>query len=40
MKDGIAANGKRYHTVHNYGHGSNGFTLSWGCAKEVVELIG
>uniref|UniRef100_A0A914VL27 FAD dependent oxidoreductase domain-containing protein n=1 Tax=Plectus sambesii TaxID=2011161 RepID=A0A914VL27_9BILA len=40
MKDNIAANGKRYYIVHNYGHGSNGFTLSWGCAKEVVELIG
>jgi glycine/D-amino acid oxidase-like deaminating enzyme len=25
--------------IHNYGHASNGFVLSWGCAQEVVELI-
>lgn len=26
--------------VHHYGHGGAGYTLAWGCAEDVVALIG
>jgi D-amino-acid oxidase len=25
--------------VHNYGHGGSGVSLSWGCAREVTQLV-
>ena len=25
--------------VHNYGHGRSGVSLSWGCAREVLQLL-
>jgi len=24
---------------HNYGHGGSGFTVSWGCAQELVQVL-
>lgn len=41
-RDGICLRADRLRdgrrVVHNYGHGGSGFTLSWGCAQEVLQL--
>ncbi|WP_077097155.1 FAD-dependent oxidoreductase [Mycobacterium terramassiliense] len=29
----------RARCIHNYGHGGNGVTLSWGCARDVLRLV-
>jgi glycine/D-amino acid oxidase-like deaminating enzyme len=25
--------------IHNYGHGGSGWTVSWGCARYVLEIL-
>lgn len=30
---------KENNTIHNYGHGGSGFTLAFGCAEEVVQMM-
>ena len=26
--------------IHNYGHGGSGFTLAWGCAEDILSMVG
>ena len=41
-KGGVCLRGERLRdgrtVIHNYGHGGSGFTISWGCARDVFEL--
>jgi D-amino-acid oxidase len=41
-KSGVRVERDRLHdgrtVIHNYGHGGSGFTLSWGCAADVLSL--
>jgi D-amino-acid oxidase len=38
LEAGVLPSGRR--VVHDYGHGGSGVTLAWGCAQEVVGLVG
>ncbi|KAK7475015.1 hypothetical protein BaRGS_00033762 [Batillaria attramentaria] len=37
-KELLFVNGKKLRVVHNYGHGANGVSLSWGTAKVAAQL--
>jgi D-amino-acid oxidase len=43
-KSGVRLEPGRLHdgraVIHDYGHGGSGFTLSWGCAQQVLDLVG
>jgi D-amino-acid oxidase len=31
---------ERKYILHNYGHGGAGYTLSWGCAFDILQMVG
>lgn len=35
----VARDSRHARLLHNYGHGGGGFTLSWGCADDVVRMV-
>jgi D-amino-acid oxidase len=32
--------GTAKYILHNYGHGGSGYTLSWGCAFDILQVLG
>ncbi len=32
--------GEPKYILHNYGHGGSGYTLSWGCAFDILQTVG
>lgn len=38
-KELLMVNGKKLGVVHNYGHGANGISLSWGTAIKAAKLV-
>jgi D-amino-acid oxidase len=35
----VTFSGAQKYILHNYGHGGSGFTLSWGCAFDILRLL-
>jgi D-amino-acid oxidase len=35
----VDVSGAQKYVLHNYGHGGSGFTLSWGCAFDILQRL-